>query len=200
MIKHIIFDYDGVLVDSFNFHLNKYNEIFDVGLTRQELADAHNGNFYENKSEKFDLVDIQKYATTVATDQEFLPLREGVQDTLHTLAQSKTLHLVTSGFERQILPNLEHHKIEDLFAHLLFADHGKSKHEKILRLLKDESANPDDAIFVTDTLGDVLEAKEVPITCIALTCGFQPEEIIRKGEPDYMFDTWAELHALLTSL
>jgi phosphoglycolate phosphatase-like HAD superfamily hydrolase len=44
-IKHLIFDFDGVLADSFNFDLNKYNKLYDIGLTAKELqvinGDSH---------------------------------------------------------------------------------------------------------------------------------------------------------------
>ena len=200
MLKHIIFDYDGVLVDSFRFHLDKYNDIFDVSLTAQELRDAHNSNFYQNKSAKFNLINIQKYVSTVAADQKYLPLRPGVKESLTILAKNKTLHLVTSGWERQILPNLKHHDIDTLFAHTLFADHGLAKHEKIRRILSDEKVDSALCIFVTDTLGDLLEAREVPIQSVALTIGFHSEETLKKGNPDYMFNTWESLHSFLISI
>ena len=134
MLKHIIFDYDGVLVDSFRFHLDKYNDIFDVSLTAQELRDAHNGNFYQNKSAKFNLIDIQKYVSTVAVDQKYLPLRPGVKESLTILAKNKTLQLVTSGWERQLLTNLKHHDIDTHVAHTLFDDYALAKHEKKRRI------------------------------------------------------------------
>ena len=200
MIKHILFDYDGVLVDSFNFHLDKYNEIFKFGLGEKELQDAHNGNFYENKSSKLKQIDIQDYVDGVKDSQQSLPLRSGVEKTLSELAATLQLHLVTSGWEQQILPNLEYHDIAQHFTHLMFADHGHAKHDKINDILHAVSAEPEEALFVTDTLGDVFEAKQVPIQTIALTCGFQPRETIEKGEPEYMVDSWTELDSLLKEL
>lgn len=200
MLEHIIFDYDGVLVNSFEFHLGMYNDIFDIGLTEEELRDAHNGNFYEAKTDKWERVDIQTYARTVAPHQQKLPLNPGVKESLETFSKDKTLHLVTSGWQEQILPNLQYHGIDAYFAHMLFADHGLSKHEKIERILGDENADADTAIFITDTVGDLHEAKQVPIRAIAVTFGFHPEETLRSGNPDHLVHSWAELHKLLDSL
>ncbi|MDA8597008.1 HAD family hydrolase [Candidatus Pacebacteria bacterium] len=200
MIKHIIFDYDGVLVDSFNFHLTQYNQLLHLGLEAQELRDAHNGNFHDNESNKLGNIDINRYVDAVKENQESLPLRPGVKETLTELANTKQLHLVTSGYERQILPNLANHGIDTFFTYLLFADHGHHKHEKIQNILDAVAATSDEAIFVTDTLGDIHEAKQVPISTIALSCGFHPRETLLEGQPEFLLDSWKELAATLLAV
>lgn len=197
MVTDIFFDYDGVLVDSFTFHLSNYNDIYDFELGEQEFRDAHNGNFYKNTSRKLTDDRIQAYADKIKEKQELLPLRPGVFETLTELSKTKRLHLVTSGWERQILPNLQHHQIDGCFTHFRFADHGLAKHEKIQDILTTEAALSGEGIFITDTVGDIIEAKQVPIHTIALTCGFHSRTELVKAEPDQCVDTWEEVHTIL---
>ena len=55
MKKNIIFDFDGVIYKSQNYHLNKLNEVFNIGLTMEEYRDAGKGNtnILMRKKEKF---------------------------------------------------------------------------------------------------------------------------------------------------
>lgn len=200
MFEHIIFDYDGVLVDSFEFHLNKYNEFFDIDLTAQELRDAHNGNFYDNKTEKLSLQNISGYVDLVAPFQETLPLRDGVQETLAKLSETKHIHLVTSAWERQCLPNLQYHHIDKYFIQLMFADSGFAKHDKMKKIIELENTASEKCLFVADTLGDIHEANMLSIKTVALVCGFHARETIEQGEPTYTCTTWDELNTLLSNL
>ena len=52
--KAIIFDFDGVIFDSINFHIKKTNELFDIKVTRKDFENWLLKNFFENeKDEKF---------------------------------------------------------------------------------------------------------------------------------------------------
>ncbi len=41
-----------------------------------------------------------------------------------------------------------------------------------------------ECIFVTDTLGDLREAKKMGINSFAVTYGFHKESVLQKGNPD----------------
>lgn len=42
---------------------------------------------------------------------------------------------------------------------------------------------PKDAVFITDTLGDIREARECDIDSIAVTWGFHERKTLEKGNP-----------------
>jgi beta-phosphoglucomutase-like phosphatase (HAD superfamily) len=54
-IKNLIFDFDGVIYSSQDYHVNKLNEVFGIGLTMEEYRDAGRGNtnILMRKKEKF---------------------------------------------------------------------------------------------------------------------------------------------------
>ncbi len=198
-MKHIIFDYDGVLIDSFEFHLKKVNEFAGIGLTAQEYSDAHDGNFYANKIEKLENVDFSEYAKWVSQDQGQQPLNDDAKNLLVTLAENNKLHLITSAWKTQAYPFLENHGITTLFTTLQFAEDSASKHDKFVKLFEKEDINPDETIFITDTLGDLIEAHNFDIQTIAVTFGFHDKEHLLKGSPTYVANSWKEVENVLNT-
>ena len=59
---------------------------------------------------------------------------------------------------------------------------------------------PDDCVFITDTLGDILEAKKVNVRSIAVTFGFHDQERLKRGEPLHLVSDFAEIRPLLESI
>lgn len=43
--------------------------------------------------------------------------------------------------------------------------------------------SPADCLFVTDTLGDILEAQEVGVRTVAVDFGYHPRSLLEEGEP-----------------
>jgi HAD superfamily hydrolase (TIGR01509 family) len=196
-MKTIIFDYDGVLVDTFDFHLRKVNEIYDIDLSAQEFKDVHNGNFFDTKLDKFEGIDFSKYAEIVSTEQSKLPLNKRANELLHELTGNYTLHLITSAWKAQVLPSLQSHNIFDLFTSCQYADNGKSKHDKLKGLLQEQNALPAECIFITDTLGDLLEAHQLNIPTIAVTFGFHDKNHLLTGQPAYITDSFQNIKQIL---
>lgn len=193
----IIFDYDGVLVNSFDFHLGKINELYDVSLTREEYKNIHDGNFFHNKLKKLEGINFNEYAHTVASQQAKLPLEREAENTLLALAKTNKLFLITSGWRVQVVPFLKNHNILHFFTRCLFADDGKTKHEKLLKLLSEQNINANECYFVTDTLGDIVEANQLNIKSIAVTFGYHDKERLMKGSPSYIAESWAEVREIL---
>ena len=69
----------------------------------------------------------------------------------------------------------------------------RSKIEKIRMLFEKYAIGPDRSVFITDTLGDMHEAKEHELGVIACSWGFHPHQQLEKGMPFRIVDTPAEL-------
>jgi phosphoglycolate phosphatase len=78
---------------------------------------------------------------------------------------------------------LKKESIDGFFIDVLGADVHKSKVTKIKMLLDKYKVHPKDAVFITDTLGDVLEANECGVPSIAVTWGLHEKETLSKGNP-----------------
>lgn len=199
MVKHIAFDFDGVIADTFDFHRIQVQRLYDVILEPQEYRDMHDGNFYESKNTKLAGVDFHGYGDAVGPAQAGTTPFPGAIAAIKDIAKSTKVSLVTSGWEVQILPFLQHHKITDCFAHILCADAGLAKHDKLNNILEREVLDTHDLLFVTDTLGDLREASFVQVKTLAVTFGFHQREHLEKGKPDFFADSWQEIISIIES-
>lgn len=195
-MKHIIFDFDGVIIDSFKFHIKKMNEIYKIDLTEEEYSNRHTGNFYVNPSEKFEGIDFSDYARQVAEEQSNLPPNKGSLDLLNDLSKEAKLHIITSGWKVQVMPFFQKHHIVGLFDTFLLAEDGKKKSDKFNLIFK-KNINPENCIFITDTLGDLYESNEVGVKTIAVDFGYHSAELLKKGEPNYIVSSFKEMRAIL---
>lgn len=59
------------------------------------------------------------------------------------------------------------------------------------------NAKPEDCIFVTDTVGDINEAKKLNIDAIGVTWGLHSREILEEAKPLAIIDTIEELDVLI---
>ena len=67
-MKAIIFDFDGVIQDTFNFHLNKIREFGKIDLSENDYRDLHNSNFHSNTSKLIKNIDWKGYKDFIYDD------------------------------------------------------------------------------------------------------------------------------------
>ncbi len=181
--KLIIFDFDGVLVDTLEvgFSINKeihenltieeYKSFFEGNVYSALRSDGtqkkHHPNFfnlYDNRSRKLEIPRI---------------LRESVSE----LSKIYKIAIISSTYTNSIKTILKREKVEEYFDDILGADIERDKKIKIRSLLKKYNLNPEDSIMITDTLGDIKEASECNVVSIAVTWGFHDKEKLSLGNP-----------------
>ncbi len=74
----------------------------------------------------------------------------------------------------------------------------KSKIKNFQYLFMKYNLNNDNCIFVTDTLGDILEANEVKLNTIAIDCGFHERERLQKRDPMKIISNYKDLGQAIT--
>jgi len=87
---------------------------------------------------------------------------------------------------------LDHHKLS-CFTEVLGVDFHKSKVEKFKYLFQKYDLKPEEILFVTDTLGDILEANKVHVRTIAVDFGFHDRERLEKGKPFKIISGFTEM-------
>ncbi len=73
--------------------------------------------------------------------------------------------------------------IKKYFSDILGTDVHKSKIVKIKSLLEKYNIKPENAVFITDSLGDILEGNECGVKSIGVTWGIHHRETLEKGNP-----------------
>ena len=191
--KYIFFDFDGVLHNTFFVHLREIRKFSNIDLTEEEYRDLHNGNFFENREEKLRNFDWTKYREYVHTHISSLTMEERIKNVLELLAKKYTFAIVSASGENILKDYLNHNAISHFFSDILGGDFHHSKEVKFKHLLEKHNLSLEDVFFVTDTLGDIMEANKVGIRTIAVTFGFHKKELLLEGNPFACIDQPEEL-------
>lgn len=200
IMKAILFDFDGVLHDTFEFHREKIAEFTGSELSPQEYRDMHNGNFFGHAIPELRSVDWVAYRDSIEERFGDLEMTEEVREVLRRVSQGKQMFVVSAGGTRLIEAYLRRGGVGDLFREVLGGDFLRSKAEKFRYISEKYAFDIHDALFVTDTLGDILEAHEVGIKTIAVDFGFHSRETLEKGKPYAIISRFEELPEIMEKL
>jgi phosphoglycolate phosphatase len=184
--KFVLFDFDGVIADSFNL-------AFEAALgvhphfTEAEYRARFDGNIYANRdrSQCTDLCQHHEGAYWALYTPRILEIQlvSGMREVVERIASRYTLAIISSSLSMDIMALLERHVITQHFSDVFGKDVHTSKVEKINIILSRYEISAADCVFVTDTLGDMREARAAEVTPIGVSWGFQDRATLEKGEP-----------------
>ncbi|PIR47798.1 hypothetical protein COV06_00125 [Candidatus Uhrbacteria bacterium CG10_big_fil_rev_8_21_14_0_10_50_16] len=202
-MKLLMFDFDGVIVASAEPCFAIHQQLEGDQLTREVWRTYFYGNAFDSEQVNIHYSDDPVVSEEKPFFKLYKPIIEtmdpvpGLKELVHNLAQTHTLTIVSSGFSDIIQTFLERHGLRSYFQEVWGADIHKKKTVKIQRLLDQYQVTPDEARFITDTLGDVKEAQEVGTASIGVTWGVHTRDILALGAPLCIVDTIDELTKIL---
>lgn len=195
----LLFDFDGVLTDSFQeaFTVTKLHRPW---LTDEAYRDLFMGNVYEELEKK---ADLESYPVVEHTEDEFfakyfeLTKKLGVipqmREIIPTLALSHQLSVVSSAYSYIITEMLERENLLHHFSVILGSDIETSKTKKIQMIFDRYGVNSSQTLFITDTAGDVKEARKLNVDSIAVTWGYHDALRLASVNPFALVHTPREL-------
>ncbi len=192
----VMFDYDGVIVDSF--------EIFSACFMRA----CHQNNFDEvNSPEKvlalfeanvfeallaFGLDDLlinqilETFQSDIVSYQNNLKLFDNMADTLKKISVNNKIVIITSNVT-MAAKRVLHSNGVNCFEDILGAEVEKSKEQKIRITMARYTGLP--AFYVGDTKGDMIEGRKAGAITVAALWGWHTIQKLEEGSPDHFVST-----------
>ena len=210
-IAGVLFDWDGVLLDSLGAAFNVYNRIFarigTKSLTKKQYLELQSPNWYD-----FYVKIGLPTSLWREVDHEWLRLYEEENPDLHPDAVRCLSSLKEGGLKLALVSNGSRARLEDelskfdvgrFFGAVIF---GEKKEElkpspvMLQRALGALGVEPTDAVYVGDSPADIQAAKNARVSSVAIARG--PIQIKRlSGErPDHIFTGLDEMTDYLLRL
>ena len=201
MEKLLLFDFDGVIVDS----LKLYKESVNLCLKKigepaikdhTDFLALFDENFYDAIRKKgVDVTEFTRMSAAVAPTLNYdhvSPFYD-LEPVLEKLKNNNILVIVSSNSAYAINLMLSKYRFDRFFRNVLGYEFMFSKSEKIIHVMNELNFENGRTYYIGDTAGDIKEAKEVNVKTIAVTWGWHTREKLISTEPDYIIDTPEEL-------
>ena len=197
-MKTIIFDFDGVIHDTFDLAYKINIEAIGEKLTEDEYRDFFNGNIFERieiteeNAKKF--YELQNEAF------KYLRLEDKIKINLEKLSEKYPLFIISSNQETALNIYFRNNNSTHIFKEILGMETHKSKVEKFKYLFNKYNLKAEECVFVTDTLGDILEGHKVGVKVIAVDFGFHKRDRLEKGKPFKIVSSFEEILQTISAL
>lgn len=193
-MKFVLFDFDGVIADSFAISF-EVAQMMHPHLTEDQYKRMWDGSIFGKEKEFACTPECRDhdFYTEYSPRAEKVELIDGALDFVRDLASRYTLVVISSSITIDVMKIAERTGIAPYFSDVMGKDVHTSKIEKINTILDRYEARADDCVFVTDTLGDMLEAEEAGVGAIGVSWGYQYRSSLERGKPFKIVDVPSEL-------
>jgi phosphoglycolate phosphatase len=210
--KHFIFDFDGVISDSYNLAAQKFNEIRDEMFpqlprvnSKDDMAVVYAGSLKTCLNQWIGQDGTKEFFNHHSkrmqeASKDIVPFH-GVIEVLNSLGRQKA-SIVTSSYSEAVRGILSKDLSfnEAVIYKIAGRELHQSKTEKILNALAELDLSKDDAVYIGDLESDILYCRDVPIDIISVGYGYHPAEYLQKFTPTYFAHSVSELGDLLNQM
>ncbi|MGI6065563.1 MAG: HAD family hydrolase [Bacillota bacterium] len=199
----IMFDYDGVIVDSLEIcytcfiSASRDNGFFELS-SREDFVSLFEGNLYESlkerglNNEQINQI-LQSYEIKQNTRLNNLNLFPGMGEALKSIARNNKVVVITSNLSDATIEVLEKNGI-DCYEDVIGAEKEKSKIKKIKKAW---AKYPNlSGYYVGDTKGDMIEGKKAGTKTVGVLWGWHGKDTLCAGGADVLVSSPQELAAL----
>lgn len=201
--KVIIFDFDGTIADTVDALVNIANrlavEFNFIQITPEELALLR--NLTSREIIKYSGISVFKIPFLVKKVKselknkipELKPI-DGIQEALIELKnQGQRLGIITSNSQDNVTEFLKINNLDNLFEFVYSGVTIFGKTTIINNALRQKQLKPQEVIYVGDETRDIEASKKANIKVVAVTWGFNSDEVLSKQKPDFLINHPSEL-------
>ena len=216
-VKIIIFDFDGVILDSENSHFIAFNEglkNLNINISEDEyyskyislddrgvITNVVNDKNISVTNEEIDMIIKNKndyFESRLIDNSKLFP---GVEELIIQLSKNFVLSIGSGANRSEIIKTLKNNNIYDYFEIIVSANevnNPKPNPETYNRVLDNINTdfNINEIIVIEDSPGGIEAAKSAGLKCIAITNTFNNKEL---GKADIIVSNYEDILKYLTS-
>jgi len=203
MIKNIVFDWSGVIVNNIKAAHQASNAVLKAfGVEENSLDkfqdqwEAPYMKYYWRYIPDLTLEEEKRiYKKSLAQFGE-VELYPGVVETLNQLQKSGIKMVVLSSEPAITLTaEMKKYNLTDFFQDVILDIHDKG--EVIKDLVNKHSFHPAETVIIGDTTHEIKIGQDLGLITMAVTSGFQKEEKLKSANPDYIIEDIRGLPAIV---
>ncbi|MBP5975091.1 HAD-IA family hydrolase [Brasilonema sp. CT11] len=194
--KVIIFDFDGTIADTVDALVSIANRLAGefgyIPITQDELSLLRNLSSREIiKYSGISILKIpflvKKVKTELKTKIKELKPISGIKEALVALNnEGYRLGIITSNSLENVTAFIKVNDLDNLFEFISSGVTIFGKTTIINNVLKQKQIKPQEVIYVGDETRDIEASKKANIKVIAVTWGFNSQEVLAKQNPDFI--------------
>lgn len=192
MQHEIVFiDFDGVIANTYPICFSILKQV-QPEITEQDFRQKLERNIIEELIKLQDTLQIDfwdEYAEQILKQ----PLVPEITAAIEKISLAHPLIIVSSSRSEDINRYLDYHHLTNHFTKTYGSETAPRKREIFTRAIKHYRLPAKESVFVTDTMGDIVEAHQAGIQPLAVTWGFHTEDILRQASPVAIIDTPQQL-------
>lgn len=204
-MKHVIFDFDGTLVNSLPVVVNIAQRMLPgLDLSSSELAKVR--EMPAKEIIKYSGIPYWKLLQLIIKGKKImgqnlddLKVFPGIPEVIKELhKQDFHLSVVSSNSEENIRKVLKREGIEAYFSGV-YGNVGLFSKARVFKVvLKDQKAQRSECVYVGDEVRDIESAHKSGIRVISVTWGYNGKKILSSYKPTFLADTPEQLQAIIT--
>ncbi len=201
-IRHVIFDFDGTIVDSMAVAIQLINQLAhkynlkpmtneDLDKLRQLpiLERFRAANISPYQIPRLGLEFTRNYTKSLGHIQVFADMREVI---LKLKEQGRVLSIISSNSNHNIRKFLVDNDL-NVFDHIYCAKNIFGKEKTIGNFIRKLNLRPPELVYVGDEVRDIAACQANNIRVIAVTWGFDIKEMLERAHPDYIAQKPADI-------
>jgi phosphoglycolate phosphatase len=204
MIRNIIFDWSGTLVDDLPAVWRATNHVFKQAGLEEFTLDKFRAefclpfkNFYDRFTPQIPLAQLEEWFHGYFKDvQETVAELPHAREFLRACAERRLRLFVLSTMHRNHFASQKAATGFGEFFERAYIEIN-DKRTKILELLQENSLNPRETIFIGDMQHDIETARHGGVFSCAVLTGYTGLELLRISQPDIIVEHLGELRTLL---